>query len=1184
MKYLRKACAVFMTGLFCWLPVLQPVSLYAETVVYDAQATGADNGTTEEDATAVDVAADDASSAADEQSAPDESAGGAEAADQQLDADDQADQNADQQEATQEPQDQGVSTLSLEDEPASASESADASGSVGPTEDAPNSWRYDNGTLRTDVDPGISLFSMDALPEDATAQGIDVSQWNGTIDWAKVKAAGIDFAILRVGYGDTAVDTQFANNVRGCKANGIPFGVYVYCYAWDAASARSEANGTVTRLRNAGVSASDLSLPVYYDMENERRGTTIPSGVDGNNQYHDIQGGPATFASMASAFASVLQGAGYDVGVYANLNWWNNYLTDSVFGQWDRWVAQYNTSCSYKGEKSAWQYTSTGSVPGISTAVDMNWWYTDRFWESKVRYRSHVADYGWQNRVADGETSGTVGKGKSIEAITLHLGDLGYSGRIEARGHFAGTGWEKTWASADEIEIGVTGQSRQMEAIEIRLSGEAANHYDVYYRVHCAEVGWLGWAKNGEAAGTQGYGHGMQAIEVRIVAKAKPEDAPTSDKAPFMRNKLTVSYQAHVSDIGWQGYVRDGAISGTVGQAKGIEALNIGLDNMLPEEDGSIGVRAHLQNVGWQPSNSDDWISGQQIGKTGIRQHIEAIQIKLLGSLASKYDIYYRVHAANIGWMAWAKNGEQAGTQGYGYAMEAIQIVLVEKGKDPQDLKPDSVTSDAFRRKPVNVSYQAHVATIGWQGSVEGGKTAGTVGKSLAIEALRVNLTNSVLSGEVKVNAHVADIGWQKDQGKIESWGSEAGTTGRSKAIQAIQVQLTDEMANAYDIYYRVHSSNYGWLDWAKNGAIAGTTGLNCPIEAIEIKLVTKGGEAPGSTNRPYISAPTLSYLAHSASIGWGKPVTSGVVGTTGRSLRLEAFSITYKSNSVSGGISYRAHVADVGWQKPVSNGATAGTVGKSKQVEAIQISLTGNAANLYDIWYRVYIQDFGWLGWAKNGATAGTTSCGLRVEAFEIAVRAKGAAAPGSTSGSSYSSKASLPYIGYQNPSWCYQVSNKSVNIKNLGSGIFGYRTESRIPYNATRNQIVNTYVTRAMEYLGTRYIWDYACAPGVGVDCAGLVLQSLYAVGMDLSPMNPWDHYHTPGHDHYANDMRASSRFQKVSFANRQVGDLILTAGHVSIYIGGNRIIEAYPGAGVRTNSVYSSTPILAVARPVV
>lgn len=174
--------------------------------------------------------------------------------------------------------------------------------------------------------------------------------------------------------------------------------------------------------------------------------------------------------------------------------------------------------------------------------------------------------------------------------------------------------------------------------------------------------------------------------------------------------------------------------------------------------------------------------------------------------------------------------------------------------------------------------------------------------------------------------------------------------------------------------------------------------------------------------------------------------------------------------------------------------------------------------------------------------------------------------------------------YIGYQNPWPYYQVSNRSVTIKNLGADLTAYRTESRIPYNASRLTLINTMVTRAMEYLGTRYVWDYSAAPGVGVDCAGLVMQALYADGMDLAPFDPWDHYHTPGHDQYANGMWNSGRFLHVSFADRQVGDLICYPGHIAIYIGGNRIIEAWPGTGVHIRNGFGPLAIKGVLRPIV
>ena len=252
-----------------------------------------------------------------------------------------------------------------------------------------NSWRYADGQPIDAPDTGSGAATdpeatpaapdlgavplSEGLPEGATGWGIDVSQFNGDIDWARVRATGIDFAILRCGYGRGGSDYKFQQNVAGCKANGIRFGVYLCAYSWNAESGAREGKGTLDLLNAAGVTPSDLALPVYYDMENEKDGR--PAGVDYDNQYAFITGGPTAFASIAQAWAQVVQQAGYRVGVYANLHWWNTYLTSNVFNGWDRWVAQYSSSNDYKGQYSFWQHTSSGSVDGISGRVDMNYEY-----------------------------------------------------------------------------------------------------------------------------------------------------------------------------------------------------------------------------------------------------------------------------------------------------------------------------------------------------------------------------------------------------------------------------------------------------------------------------------------------------------------------------------------------------------------------------------------------------------------------------------------------------------------------------------------------------------------------------------------------------------------------------------------------------------------------------------------
>ena len=230
-------------------------------------------------------------------------------------------------------------------------------------------------------------------------------------------------------------------------------------------------------------------------------------------------------------------------------------------------------------------------------------------------------------------------------------------------------------------------------------------------------------------------------------------------------------------------------------------------------------------------------------GTTGKNKRVEAIAVRLTGEMAEKYDIYYRVHSADLGWLGWTKNGESAGSEGFGKQVEAFQIQLVKKG----DAAPGS-TENAFKKKVKKISYQAHVENIGWQKYVSDGEVAGTTGQAKQIEAIRIRLDNKQYNGNIEYRAHVADYGWQK----YVSEGELAGTTGKNKQIEAVSMKLTGEMAEKYDIYYRVHSADFGWLGWAKNGENAGSTGNGKRIEAIQIELAEKGSAFSGSTKNSF--------------------------------------------------------------------------------------------------------------------------------------------------------------------------------------------------------------------------------------------------------------------------------------------------------------------------------------------
>ena len=345
--------------------------------------------------------------------------------------------------------------------------------------------------------------------------------------------------------------------------------------------------------------------------------------------------------------------------------------------------------------------------------------------------------------------------------------------------------------------------------------------------------------------------------------------------------------------------------------------------------------------------------------------------------------------------MAWAKDGEEAGTTGFGRSVEAVQIRLVKKG----DAAPSSDGANvdyAFKKKPMSLTYRAHVSNVGWQGAVSDGATAGTTGRGLALEDLKLSLDSSDYSdgSSVQIDAHVSGIGWQ---GWDTPSASEGGTTGQGRAVEAVRLRLTGSLAKDYDVYYRVHASNIGWMAWAKDGEEAGTTGMSCSLEAVQIKLIKKGASHPDTSGYSHLEIPSVTYSSQVKG-AWQNSVSAGEVsGTTGQGISITGFSAKTTS-SVAGGIKYQLHLSNVGWTSGKTNGEQLSSTAETNSVEAIKISLSGDLATYFDVWYRVHVDNVGWLGWTKNGAVAGGTGYGMHVQAVQVRLTRKGANAPGST------------------------------------------------------------------------------------------------------------------------------------------------------------------------------------------
>lgn len=190
--------------------------------------------------------------------------------------------------------------------------------------------------------------------------GIDVSKWNGEIDWDKVKNAGVEFAIVRAGYrgsstGSLVEDPYFHANMKAAAASGVPTGVYFFTQAVNEVEAVEEASA-VLKL----ISEYKLEYPIYIDTEG--------AGGNGRADGLDVE----TRTLVCEAFCRTIANAGYESGVYASRNWLNNNLKTERLEQYQIWLAEYRSVPLYQGYYQMWQYTSKGKIDGIEGNVDLN--------------------------------------------------------------------------------------------------------------------------------------------------------------------------------------------------------------------------------------------------------------------------------------------------------------------------------------------------------------------------------------------------------------------------------------------------------------------------------------------------------------------------------------------------------------------------------------------------------------------------------------------------------------------------------------------------------------------------------------------------------------------------------------------------------------------------------------------
>ena len=471
--------------------------------------------------------------------------------------------------------------------------------------------------------------------------------------------------------------------------------------------------------------------------------------------------------------------------------------------------------------------------------------------------------------------------------------------------------------------------------------------------------------------------------------------------------------------------------------------------------------------------------------------------------------------------------------------------------------KPDNPGADSDQHTdPSNGAIDAYAATHTWLGSptaevtpitaIESGAERtyqnGTVywSSSTNVHAVRSNI-------DACYQKHLQDLGFPVNDGmKLRGGTSQAFQNGQIHWSPSTGARFT---RGAIQQYWSAHGWENGWLGWPTGD-----------------ELTVKGGASQTFQHGVVFWSPTTG--AHA--------VKGGILGEYAN-IKYEQGILGFPVNDemkLRGGTSQAFQNGQIHWSPSTGARFTRGAIQQ---------------------YWSAHGWENGWLGWptgdeltVKGGASQtfqhGTVFWSPTTGAHPVVgtTLSKYAAAryeqgqygfpvedqTGPSQRFQHGSIAGCGKIGYQNPGGFFQVSSCNVSVP---GGAFGYASPSRISINANRDQAVNAFISRAYDYLGTRYVWDYAMQPGNGVDCAGLVMQSLYATGMNLQDYNPTAHWYDPWHSHDANNMSNDRRFLHIPVSQRQRGDLIFYPGHVAIYLGNDQVIEAVPPR-VRVANMYA------------
>lgn len=387
----------------------------------------------------------------------------------------------------------------------------------------------------------------------------------------------------------------------------------------------------------------------------------------------------------------------------------------------------------------------------------------------EVSYSTHIQDYGWEPELSklNGETSGTEGKSKRLEAIKIDAKNISENAKIKYQVHIQDIGWQE-WKENGQT-AGTEGKAKRLEAIKIKLENE--EKYSVKYRVHVQDIGWQKWKKDGAMAGTEGQSKRLEAIQIIIV------DRETNASLVIEKGIEDKSYYKEIPISGYKtSNMKDTNLKVMIDDKDFTDDLNInfsGRNDIINKID--CGGEEENQNPGFKFNiNAKILDEGKHILKIIV---YDKNYEKELTSYTKEFivdkniHIEYKSHIQNVGWQNEVNDGDVSGTMKKGLRLEAISLNGINL--------PDGIT----------LRYKVHVQDIGWQDWVNDGEIAGTEGQNKRLEAIKVELENSE-KYSVKYRVHVQDIGWQ-------DWvndGETAGTEEQAKRLEAIQIQIVDKI------------------------------------------------------------------------------------------------------------------------------------------------------------------------------------------------------------------------------------------------------------------------------------------------------------------------------------------------------------------------------------------------------